>query len=370
MGQDDGKKNNPWGNNTNRPNNPWGNNGGHNGGRNRGGHGGGQPPEIDDMIRQAQENFKQIMPNGNGTGIVFGLGLLAILFLWLSSGFYKIEPGESGVIKRFGQWSTTVKEEGLHYHMPWPVETVTKVNVSNIRSLSIGFNSIGANKRDVPSESLMLTQDSNIVDLDLVVQWNINSAEEFIFNIRDQENTIKKVAESAIREVVGQTDMFPIITTQRGAVAERARNIMIENLEQYQSGVQIRQVLIQSAEVHPDVQAAFQDVQSAKQDAENVQNEAEAYREGILPKAEGEAIKVLQQAEAYKQSKIAEANGDAQRFKSVYESYKKDKNVTRERMYIETMESVMGNANKVIMDGKAGSGVVPYLPVNELGKKR
>lgn len=360
MGHDNGNSpNNPWGNKggNNRPNNPWGN-GGNNGG--------GQPPEIDDLIRQAQKNFRQIIPGGSGGGLIFSIAILAIIGLWLSSGFYKIEPGKYGVIQHFGKWSETVENEGLHYRMPWPVETVTIVDVSTIRSISIGI----MNGRDDPAESLMLTSDSNIIDIDIEIQWSIKSAEEFIFNIKDPQGTIKKVAESAIREVVGQTRMMPIISTQRAAVANRARDIMIKNLDEYKSGVSINQVLIQSAEVHPDVQGAFQDVQSAKQDAQNVQNRAEAYREDILPKAEGQAIKLIQQAEAYKASVIAKAKGEADRFESVYESYKNDKNITRERMYIETMESVMGKANKVIMDNEAGSGVVPYLPVNELGKRK
>ena len=214
----------------------------------------------------------------------------------------------------------------------------------------------------------MLTSDRNIVDLDLVIQWNIKSSEDYLFEIRDQENTIKKVAESAIREVVGQTDMFPIITTGRAAVAEAAKAIIQQNLDEYKSGVNITQVLIERAEVHPDVQAAFQDVQSAKQDAEDVQNRAEAYREDILPRARGEAIKMMQEAEAYKQSTIARSKGDAERFNAVYEAYLSGKDVTKERIFLETMEDVLGNAQKIILDSDAGSGAVPYLPLNELGR--
>ena len=211
----------------------------------------------------------------------------------------------------------------------------------------------------------MLTSDRNIVDLHLIIQWNIVSAEDFLFNIHDQENTIKKVAESAIREIIGQTNMFQIITSGRADVADRTREIIQNNLDAYKSGVHITQVLIDKAEVHPDVQGAFQDVQSAKQDAEDVQNQAEAYREDILPKARGRGIQMIQQAQAYKQSTVAKANGDAQRFESVYKAYLSGKNVTKERIYIETMEKVFGNASKIIVD-QDGGGVIPYLPLDEL----
>ena len=194
------------------------------------------------------------------------------------------------------------------------------------------------------------------------MQWNIKSAEDYLFKIKDQEATVKKVVESAIREEVGQTNMFPIITTDRDRVAQETKQIIQDNLDEYSSGVNITQVLIQRAEVHPDVQQAFQDVQSAKQDAEDVQNRARAYREDILPKARGEAIQRIQQAEAYKESTVAAATGDADRFNSIYESYLTGQEVTKKRIYLETMEEVLGNAQKIILDqGNGGQGVVPYL---------
>jgi membrane protease subunit HflK len=372
----DGKRKNPWGN---RPGGGGGGNGGGGprgpqgpqgpwgpGGPRRGNDG---PPDIDEMLRRAQQNFRQVMPGGMGTGRVILLGGAALIALWLSSGFYTIEPGTHGVVQRFGAHERTKTTEGLAYRLPWPVETLTKVGVSQVRSMPIGYTDLdgrGTGKRDVPDESLMLTSDANIVDLDLQVQWNIKSAEEFIFNIRDPEATIKKVAESAIREVVGQTPMFSIMTNERVEVANRAKTIMAANLDAYKSGINITQVLINEAEVHPEVQAAFQDVQSAKQDAFNVQNQAQAYREDIIPKARGEAIKLVQEATAYKSAVVARANGDADRFNSVLEAYNTGQDVTRERMYIETMEAVLRNAQKIVIDEKGGSGVVPYLPLNEL----
>ncbi len=377
---DKGRKN-PWGNVSGGGkgrNNPWGGGQGnrHNGGRGGGGHNGGGkgPDDLDQLIRNAQDGLKDVLPGNMGGGFAVILLLLFILALWLASGFHIINPGEHGVIQRFGAWSRTQTTEGLGYHFPAPIETITKVNVNQQRSMSIGMteamNSGRRSSNFVKDESLMLTSDRNIVELQMVLQWDIKSAEDYLFEIKNQDNTIKKVAESAIREVVGQTEMFPIITTGRVAIEDKVKDIIQKNLDEYNSGVNIKQVLIQKAEVHPDVQRAFQDVQSAKQDAENTENEARVYREEILPKARGQATKLLQESEAYKQQKIAQATGDAERFKSVYESYLTGKDVTKERIYIETMENVLKNAQKIIMDGQGnGQGVVPYLPLDELKSK-
>ena len=376
--------NNPWGrpsggDNRGQNRGPWGSGGGSRGGSN-GGSGGGRgagggdiPPDLDEMLKKAQDNLRQIFPGGFQGPRLFGLLLLGMAALWMASGLYIIVPGESGVIQRFGKWSDTKASEGLGYHLPSPIETLTKLNVSEMRRMSIGFSEhsvVGgssAMRQNVPEESLMLTSDANIVDMDIVVLWTIKSAEDYLFSIRDPESTIKKVAESAIREVVGQTLMFPLITQERDNVAARARDIMSKTLDGYKSGIVINQVLIQRAEVHPDVQDAFQDVQSAKQDAIEVQNRAGAYREDILPKARGAAISMKQEAEAYKQSVTARAKGDADRFNSIYSAYLINKDVTKTRLYIETMEDVMKNAQKIIMDGDASkAGVVPYIPLNEL----
>lgn len=375
----------PWEKKNSGGKNPWGHKGGgktpgndhqNQWGGMGGGNGGGDPPDIDEMLRRAQANLRSVFPGGLSHLKIAGLGFLAVALLWLASGFYVVNPGEHAVIQRFGAWSRTQSEPGLGYHLPVPIETSTILNVQQIRKMTIGysegFSRTGtAAQQDVPEESLMLTVDRNIVDLDLVIQWSVKSSEDFLFNIQDPEATIKKVAESAIREVVGQSEMFPIITTARDAVAQKARGIIQQNLDLYKSGVNITQVLIERAEVHPDVQSAFQDVQSAKQDAEDVQNRAEAYREDILPKARGQAIQMLQGAQAYKQSTVARSSGDAQRFNSIYESYLTGQDVTKERIFIETMESVLKNAEKIILDQQGGgSGVVPYLPLNELGSKR
>ncbi len=373
MGRDDntGKGKNPWGSYSNDDQGP---------SRTPRGKGGGndpEPPDMDEILRKAGENFRGIFPGDGSEGATkyILLSVLVILGLWLASGFYIVVPGEHAVIQRFGAWDRTQTTEGLGYHLPAPIEQVTKVNVNALRRMNIGFvehvtRSGSGQKQGLAEESLMLTSDRNIVDLNLVIQWDIKSAEQYLFEIRDQENTIKKVAESAIREVVGQTDMFPIITTGRKQIADSTRQIIQANLDEYNSGVNIRQVLIQKAEVHPDVQEAFQDVQSAKQDAEDVKNRADAYREDILPKARGAAIQMVQEAEGYKQAQIAKAGGDADRFESVYSAYVNGKDVTKERMYLETMEDVLKNANKIILDNKAGQGAVPYLPLDQVGAGR
>lgn len=360
------KNKNPWGNHSNDDGGgPWGGGGGD-------GYGGDQdPPDMEEMLKRAQDNFRGVVPGGFGGGKAVLLTILGALALWFISGFYIVNPGEHAVIQRFGAWDRTQEEPGLGYHLPAPIEAASIINVQEIRKMNVGFTegfvrgrSTGG-VRDIPDESLMLTSDRNIVNLHLEIQWNIKSSEDFVFEIRDQENTIKKVAESAIREVVGQTNMFPVITNKRQEVADQTKIIIQKNLDEYSSGVNITSVLIQRAELHPDVQDAFQDVQSAKQDAEDVKNRAEAYREDILPKARGQAIKMLQEAEAYKQSAIARAKGDAERFNSVYEAYLSGKDVTKERIYLETLEEILGNAQKIILS-EGGQGVVPYLPLNEL----
>ncbi|MCB1680434.1 MAG: FtsH protease activity modulator HflK [Rhodospirillales bacterium] len=366
------KRKNPWSNDNpggrnEGPRSPWG------GGGNQGG-GPNEPPDLDELIRRAQNNLRDVMPFDLGPGATVGLVVLIAAMLWLASGLYILNPGEHGVIQQFGAWSHTKTSEGLGYHMPYPIETLTKINVTELRRMSVGFTegmSGTSGKIEKQDESLMLTADRNIVNLQMTLQWNIKSAEDYIFNINDPDQTIKKVAESAIREVVGQTDMFPIITTARAGLATEAKEIIQKNLDEYKSGVNITQVLIQKAEVHPEVQNAFQDVQSAKQDADDTENKAQAQREDILPKARGQAIKIVQDAEAYKQSKIARAQGDAERFKSIYSAYQTGKDVTKERIFIETMEEVFKNANKIILDDKAGrGGVVPYLPLSETAPVR
>ena len=365
----------PWDDNANNnSNNPWG-------GRRpgRGGGGAGRGPEqgdLDEMLRRAQENFKDVMPGNLGGGKFVLLAVSVLAALWLASGFYINETFEHAVIQRFGKIHHVKTDPGLGYAFPLPIDNVTKVNVDKQRSMTIGYAEAPTgrrgetSRRDIPAESLMLTTRKNIVDLDFEVQWKIKDAQQYLFEIKDQENTIKKVAESAMREVVGQNLMFSVLSSKREQIANDVRTIIQENLDEYKSGVNIQKVLIEQAEVHPDVQSAFQDVQSANQDAEDIKNKAEAYREDILPRARGQAIQMLQEAQAYKQSQVAKATGDAQRFNATLQAYRSGQDVTKERIYIETMEDVLRSANKILLDNDGGQGVVPYLPLNELKKAK
>ena len=354
---------------------PWGNNKG-----NSGKNGKSDTSDLNDALQWLERGLRSLLPGGAHPARVIGLAIALLLFLWLASGLFVLIPGQQGVIQRFGAWTRTATAPGLGYHWPWPVEMVSKVNVAATRRMEIGFTSnpegVSAHSetyhgdatvggpQDLPNESLMLTSDTNIVDVDLVVFWNIKSAEAYEFNILDPDATIKKVAESAIREVVGQTAMFPILTTDRQAVADRTREIMERTLDSYKSGVNISQVLIQEAAVPSDVQDAFQDVQSSRQDAYKMENQAEAYAQDILPKARGQATKIQQDAEAYQTAEIARATGDAQRFDSVLQAYRLGPDVTKRRLYLETMESLFDQAQKTIVDGRGGNGVLPYLSLD------
>ena len=350
--------------------NPWGNTPDNQPGGQSGGTGDQQPPEIEEMIAR----MRDIFGTGGGAGKTspknpIMLAGLVLVLLWLASGIYIVQPGHHGVIQRFGAWERTKEINGPGYHLPWPVESVQIVNVEEMRVLPIGIrsgNRIGAG-HNVSDENLMLTEDANIVDISLEVQWNIQSSENFLFSVANQEETIKKVGESAVREIVAQTPMTPIITTQRTEVANRILKIMQEQLDSYESGVRVNKVLIQNASVHPDVQQAFNDVQGAKQDAENVQNQAERYEGEILPVARGEAKRLLAEANAYKEAKIAQSTGDAQRFEDVYSAYLSGRDVTKQRIYIETMEEVLRNAQITVIDSEENSsGVIPFLPLDRM----
>lgn len=358
-GNDDNKENrrNPWGRQP-QDNGPWGQHGGN------GAPSGNNGPDIDAILRRARNTFSS---GGDNTRGIMAAVVIALV-LWLASGVYRVEPGENAVIKRFGALDRTQGQPGLGYHLPWPVETITKLNVMLDRRTQVGFidgSYSGSEKTDVPEESLMLTADANIVDIDVVVLWNIAEAEKYLFSIRSPEQTLKRVAESAIREAVGQTRLQSIITQGRDDVAVRIQQIMQTILDSYKSGIAVKQVLIQEATVHPEVLDAYNDVAASRQDAERYQNEAAIYRNDIIPKARGEAIKMKQDAEAYKQDVVARAKGDAERFTKILEAYRSGKDVTRDRIYIETMEKVIGAASRTIIDQKEGAqGVVPIMPLD------
>lgn len=319
-------------------------------------------PDINQAFGKVKDTLSGLMPGRNGGGFLIPGVLIAVV--WVMSGIYFVNPAESSVIQRFGAWERTQTEPGLGFHLPWPFETHTIVNTQLDRRLSIGFTGQDSNRtQPVPAESLMLTKDANIVDINVVVLWNIASAENYLFNVVSPDTTIKQVAESAIREAVGQAPLQRIITNGRDDVAVQIQSRMQSILDTYTSGISVKQVLIQEATVHPEVLEAFDDVVAARQDAERFQNEAMIYSNDIIPKARGEAIKLIEAAEAYKESQVAKAQGDAARFDEVYAAYQSGRDVTRDRIFIETMESILGNAQTFIVDKDAGQGTVPILPL-------
>ena len=326
----------------------------------------------DDFFDNFQNKLKDMFPNKNPTSISFVI--IILLGLWSLSGFYRVGTDEQGVVTRFGEYVRTT-EPGLHYHLPFPIETVDKPKVTKVNRIEVGFRtsqsqfSQNSQARQVPEEALMLTGDENIVDLNFTIFWIINDAKDYLFNVRNPELTIKSIGESAMREKIGQTPINPILSEGKSIVEEEVKNKVQNVLDYYKSGVLITQVQLQQADPPELVIESYRDVQRAKTDEQRLRNEAEAYRNDIIPKARGEAEKTVQEAEAYKQEVVAKAEGEAQRFTSVYESYKNSKNVTRERIYLETLEKTLSKIDKIIVDKNAGSGIVPYLPLPELQRK-
>lgn len=354
---------------------PWQNQGGGQGPWGRGpGGGGGQSSDLDELVRKGQERLRKFFPGG-GSSRGIGLIVSIVLALWLASGFYKVEPDEQGVVLRFGAWVRTT-QPGLNYHLPGPIETVLTPKVTRISRAELGFRSSGeqarTTSRDVPEEALMLTGDENIVDINFTVFWLIKDAGKYLFNVRNSDATVKAVAESAMRQVIGQTPIALALAEGRQKIEQDTRTLLQTLLDEYGTGVEITQLQLQKVDPPGPVIDAFRDVQRARADQERLRNEAEAYRNDIIPRARGEAEKYIQDAEAYKQEVVARSQGDAQRFLSVYEQYKRAEDVTRRRIYIETMEDVLTRANKVFVDssGKGVQGVLPYLSLPELEKGR
>ena len=363
----------PWGGGGGNSGGPWGSGGG--GGPSGGGN---QPPDIEEMLRRSQDNLKNMMPGGFGSSRAIGLAVLAALVLWLASGIYRVDAGHEGVVMLFGKHVPEKDSTpGLHWYFPAPIGKVFTPNVEQVRRIDVGFVAAGQTQgfnrtvtpeRAVLEESLMLTKDQNIIDVQFTVQWKVKSAGNYLFNIRDPEGTVKVASESAMREVIGQTNLENALTTDRQLVQDRTRESLQIILDGFQSGITILQVQLLKVDPPAQVIDAFNDVQSARQDLDRKKNEAQAYSNQIIPTAEGQAAQILQQAEAYKEQVTKEAEGEAKRFLSVYESYKVAKDVTTQRLYLEAMEEIMSNSNKVILD-QNGGGVVPYLALPELQKK-
>lgn len=303
------------------------------------------------------------------------LVVVALVAIWLATGFYRVQPGEQGVELLFGEFVKTTTP-GLNYWFPAPIGEVLKPNVEVTNQLTIGFRGStdsagrGGGARDVPQESLMLTEDQNIIDDDFVVQWRIKNAADFLFNIRDPEGTVKLAAESAIREVMGQTRLEDALTIKRQEVDQKTKELLQNILDSYKAGVFIAEVKQLKVDPPSEVIDAFNDVQRARQDKDRSVNEALAYRNDIVPRAKGEAERIVLEATGYKEKVVREAEGEAARFNSVYDAYQTGKDVTTRRLYLERMQQLMGSTDKVIIDsGNGGQGVVPYLPLPELQKR-
>jgi membrane protease subunit HflK len=366
---------------------PWSNQGGGSGGGPWGGGGKGpwgsgpqssgpKPPDLEEILRRGQDKLRGVLPGGNmgSKGIV--LVALAAVALWGFSGFFRVEPDELGVVLRFGKDVREV-QPGLNYHLPYPIETVLTPKALRVNKIDIGMRVVddirrGSAVRDVPEESLMLTGDENIVDVDFSVLWKIKptGVGEYLFNIQNPEGTVKAVAESAMREVVGRSDIQPILTGARQTIENAVQELMQKTLDHYGAGILVQQVQLQKVDPPTQVIDAFRDVQAARADLERSVNEAQTYANRVVPEARGRVAQITQAAEAYKSQTVAEANGQTSRFISIYDQYKKAPEVTRERMYLETMERVLGGTDKIIMDAgrEGGSGVVPYLPLRELDR--
>ncbi len=350
---------------------PWGTPPGGGGSGNGGFRKGPTPPNIDEVISKLQSIINRFLGGGKGGAKPIIIGLIILLIVWTLSGLYRVLPDEQGVVLRFGKFVKTT-QPGLNYHLPFPIENVLTPKVTKVNRMDIGFRSerdsgfSSGGVADVPEESLMLTGDENIVNIDFSVFWVIKDAGNFLFKIQDPEGTVKAAAETAMREVIARSDIQPILTEGRSIIEADTQEIIQEILDEYTSGIQITQVQTQKADPPDQVIDAFRDVQAARADMERSKNEAEAYANDVIPRARGEAAKILQAAEAYKKEVVAKAEGEASRFLSIYNEYAKAKKVTQERMYLETMEEVLADINKIIIDKNSGEGVVPYLPLQEL----
>jgi membrane protease subunit HflK len=365
---------------------PWGSGGGNNGqnpwGNRPQGGGGQEPPDLDELVRQMQRNLRGIFGGGGGKGSdgsggsgggVFGFGLVLVIIglVWIGmpgSGWYVVDGREVGLVLQFGEFKRTT-QPGLHFKLPSPIETVEIVEATENQTVEVGFRG----PRNVPQESLMLTRDENIADVHFTVQWRVDwpnteqfdqGVRNFQFNIIDHEVTVRAIAESAMREVVGSTNLEPLQTTARAEVVERARLLMQLTLDEYGSGIRVLEVQLEKADPPAEVIEAFNAVVAANQEAQQRVFDATAYANRLIPEARGDATRRIRQAEGYRDSVIAEAQGEADRFEAILDEYLLAPEVTRRRMYLETMERVLSNSELIILDGEAGA--VPYLPLDQL----
>ncbi len=384
--QDNSGNRGPWG----QPPRGGNDSGRNNGGRNNGGRGPGEPPDLEDLLEASRRRLRRAFPrggggNGGGRGGVpfsprlFGLIAIVIFGLWLASGIYQVNPGERALVTTFGKF-TDIQAQGLKWHVPFPVQSKETVLVDRTRTTEVGFRGTAQRSAETFSESLMLTGDKNIADVTFSVDWNIDTSPQgegelpgpakFQFLIENPDNVVRAVAEAAMREVVGGNRLEPLLTSGRGNVSERTQTIMQQALDAYDSGINIIRVNYQKADAPPQVRDAFLDVFNAGSEAERKVNDAQRYYNEKIPRARGEAQKILEDAAAYAARVTADARGQAERFNQIYDDYRQAPTVTRQRMYLETVESVLADMNKIVIEDEAGSGVVPYLPLNELNRSQ
>jgi modulator of FtsH protease HflK len=346
---DEGGGQGPWGQGPKKPGNQnnWG-------GGNRG-PGSNLPPDLDELLKRGKDSLKNAIPGGGGRG-TWLIPIIALIALVGFNSVYQVQPDEKGVVMRLGKYNRTA-DPGLHFAL-WPVERMEKPTVGSVRQINIGTEN---------NEATMLTSDKNIIGVPFSVFWQISDPKSYLYNIADPEEVIKNVSQSAMREVVGQTKAQPLLTNGKEIVAAEVKEITQQLLDNYAAGVTVTAVNLGDVQPPEQVRDAFAEVVRAGQDQQRLINEAEQYKNQQLRIAEGEAAKLVEDASAYKSSVVADAQGDAARFNSIYEQYAKAKDVTRERMYLETMEQVLGRTNKIIIgSGSNGPGVVPYLPLPEL----
>ncbi|WP_372835515.1 FtsH protease activity modulator HflK [Puniceibacterium confluentis] len=372
---------------------PWGGGGSGQGGGNRGNNGGGrrpedggsQIPEIDELVKKGQERLRVLMGGRGNTGPTNGsggsggggpmltrgtltIGALLVAGFWAFNSFYTVKPEEQSVELFLGEYSST-GDPGLNF-APWPLVTYEVVNVTSERTENIG------SRRGGNGDGLMLTTDANIVDIEFQVVWNINDPAKLLFNIRDPQLTVGAVSESVMREIIAASNLAPILNRDRGLIADTAMANVQATLDEYESGINIVRVNLETADPPREVIDSFREVQAAEQERDRLQRQADAYANRVLAEARGEAAQIQEEAEGYRARVVNEALGDASRFTSVLEEYSKAEDVTRKRLYLETMERVLGNVDKMILDPSVtgsdgqGGGVVPYLPLNELGRNR
>ena len=333
------------------------------------------PPDLDEILRKLQQKiagllgFKPRPPSGGGSpgvGAAVGGGLVFIVLLivavWLASGFYIVEEGRRGIVLRLGKYLETT-QPGPRWHVPYPIEAVEVVNVSGVRTVEVGYRGNPRNKQ--PQEALMLTDDENIVDVQFAIQYTLKSPDEYLFNNKNADDNVLQAAETSIRDIVGKSKMDFVLNQGRSEVAARVKQLMQQILDRYKTGILVTTVSLQGVQAPEQVQASFEDVVRAGQDRERFKNEGQAYANDVVPKARGVAARLFEEANGYKQSVIATAQGDAARFRQILGEYEKAPQVTRERIYLETMQQILGATTKVIVDQKAGQNLL-YLPLDRI----